>query len=137
MCHSFHTLKMTGTHQEQLIDHLRVLLFFVELNILLYMMISRHRKTAEPSTCPDSITITPNTPKEKEVTEPMVMLWILRREERGCYRTLLDELITTDIPGYRSFTRMEPAFFYLIEERITPPISGSQSPTSGSHWKSD
>ena len=25
MCHSFHTLKMTGTHQEQPIDHLRVL----------------------------------------------------------------------------------------------------------------
>ena len=43
------------------------------------------------------------------------------REERGCYRTLLDELITTDIPGYRNFTRMEPAFFDLIEERITPP----------------
>ena len=41
---------------------------------------------------------------------------------------------------------MEPAFFYLIEERIAhppppphpphpPPNSGSQSPTSGSHWK--
>ena len=41
--------------------------------------------------------------------------------ERGCYRTLLDELITTDIPGYRNFTRMEPAFFYLIVERITHP----------------
>ena len=32
----------------------------------------------------------------------------------------MDELITTDIPGYRNFTRMEPAFFYLIKERITP-----------------
>ena len=44
---------------------------------------------------------------------------------RGCYRTLLDELITTDIPGYRNFTRMEPAFFYLIEERITPHLRKS------------
>ena len=41
--------------------------------------------------------------------------------ERGCYRTLL----TTDIPGYRNFTRMEPAFFYLIEERITPHLRKS------------
>ena len=32
-----------------------------------------------------------------------------------------DELITTDIPGYRNFNMMEPAFFDLIEERITPP----------------
>ena len=47
------------------------------------------------------------------------------REERGCYRTLLDELITTDIPGYRNFTRMKPAFFYLIEERITPNLRKS------------
>ena len=43
------------------------------------------------------------------------------REERGCYRTLLDKLITTDTPGYRNFTRMQPSFFYLIEEGITPP----------------
>ena len=49
------------------------------------------------------------------------MPWILQREKRGCYRTVLDELITIDIPGYRNFTRMEPAFFYLIEERITTP----------------
>ena len=30
---------------------------------------------------------------------------------------LQNTLITTDIPGYRNFTRMEPAFFDLIEER--------------------
>ena len=49
------------------------------------------------------------------------MPWILQRDERGCYRILFDELITTDLLGYRTFTRMEPAFFYLIEEKITPP----------------
>ena len=33
----------------------------------------------------------------------------LNTAERGCYRTLfLDEQITSDIPGYRNFTRMEP-----------------------------
>ena len=55
------------------------------------------------------------------------MPWLLQREERGCYRTLLDELITNDIPGYRNFTRMEPAFFDLIEERITPHLRKSIS----------
>ena len=33
--------------------------------------------------------------------------------------------MTTDIPGYRNFTRMEPAFFYLIEERNTPHLRKS------------
>ena len=55
------------------------------------------------------------------------MPWILQKEERGCYRTLLDELITTDIPGYRNFTRMQPAFFYLIEERIAPHLRKSST----------
>ena len=32
ICHSFHTSKMTGTHQEQLIDHLRLFLVFIEFN---------------------------------------------------------------------------------------------------------
>ena len=36
-----------------------------------------------------------------------------------------DELITTEIPAYRNFTRMEPAIFYLIEERIAPRLRKS------------
>ena len=136
MCHSFDTSKMTGTHQEQLIDHLRVLLFFIELNILLYMIISRHRRQQNSAPAqPASLSPPPPAPRRRRKPQnPWVMPWILQREETGCYRTLLDELITTDIPGYRNFTRMQPAFFDLIEERITP-TSGSQSPTSGSHWK--
>ena len=55
------------------------------------------------------------------------MPWLLQKEERGCYRTLLDELITTDIPGYRNFTRMEPAFLDLIEERITSHLRKSDT----------
>ena len=49
MCHSYHTSKMTGTHQEQQLNHLRVLLFFIELNILLYMIISRHKRQQNPA----------------------------------------------------------------------------------------
>ena len=114
---------MTGTHQEQLIDHLRILMFFIEFNLLLYLIFSH--KTAEPSTCPASITITQHPPppprRRRKPQNQLVLPWILQREERGCYRTLLDELITTDVPGYRNSTRMKPASFDLIEERITSP----------------
>ena len=47
------------------------------------------QKTAEPSTCPASITITPTTPKEKEVIESMGhALDTARREERLLQNTL-------------------------------------------------
>ena len=117
---------MTGTHQEQLLDHLRVLLVFIELNILLYMMISRHRRQQNPAPAKPASPSSPPPPRRRKSQNPWVMPWILQGEERGCYRTLLDELITTDIPGYRNFIRMQPAFFYLIEERITPPPPPSQ-----------
>ena len=122
MCHSFHTSKMTGTHQK---DHLRVLLFFIELNILLYMMISRHRRQQNPTPAQPASPSPPPPPRKRKSQNPWVMPWILQREERGCYRTLLDKFITTDIPGYRNFTRMQPAFFDLIEETITPHLRKS------------
>ena len=124
-CHSFHTSKVTGTHQEQLLDHLRVLLVFLELNILLYIMISRHRRQQNPAPAQPASPPPPPPRKRRKTQNPWVMPWILQREERRCYRTLLDELITTDIPSYRNFTRMEPAFIYLIGERITPHLRKS------------
>ena len=136
MCHSFNTSKMTGAHQEQLLDHLWVLLFFIELNILLYMMISRHRRQQNPAPAQPESSSPPPPPRRRKSQNPWAMSWILQREERVCYRTLLDELITTDIPGFRNFTRMQPAFFYLIEERITPHLRKSIT-HSGSHWKLD
>ena len=115
ICHSFHISKMTGTHQEQLIDHL----VFIEFDFLLYLIFSRHRRQQNPAPAqPPSPSPPPPPPRKRR--NPWVLPWILQREERGCYRTLLGELITTDIPGDRNFTRMEPAFFYLIEGRITP-----------------
>ena len=123
ICHSFHTSKMTGTHQEQLIDHLRIFWVFIEFNFLLYLIFSRHRRQQNPAPAqPASPSPPPPPPRRRRKPQnPWVLPWILQREERGCYRTPLDELISTDIPGYRNLTRMEPAFFYLIEERIAPP----------------
>ena len=109
MCHSF-THLMTGTHQEHLLDHLRVLLFFIELNILLYTIISRNRRQQNPAPAQPASPSPPPPPRRRKPQKPWVMPWILQREERGCYKTLLDELITTYIPGYRKFTRMQPAF---------------------------
>ena len=119
ICDSFPTSKMTETHQEQLVDHLRDFLFFIEFNLSLYLIFSRHRKQQNPAPAqPASPSLQPPAPirrmKPPESRGPS-----LDTAERGCYRTLLDELITTDIPSYRNFTRMEPVFFYLIEERIT------------------
>ena len=108
---------------------------FIELNLFLYVVISTHRRQQNPAPAQPTSPSPPPPRRRRKPQNPWVLPWILQREERGCYRTLLDELITTDIPGYRNFTRMEPVFFYLTEEKITP-TSGSQSPTSGSHWKS-
>ena len=118
---------MTATHQKELFDKLKVLWFFIELNMLLFFMISRHRKQQNPAPAQPAPPSQPQPPPRRRRTpkNPWVMPWILQREQRGCYRTLLDELITTDIPGYRNCTKMEPAFFDLIEERITSHLRKS------------
>ena len=116
--------KMTTTHQVQLLDNLRVLLFFIDLNILLFIIISRHRRQQNPAPAQPAPPPSP-TRRRRKPQNLWVMPWILQKEERGFYRTLMDELITTDIPSHRNFTRMEPAFFDLIEERITPHLRKS------------
>ena len=73
------------------------------------------------------------------------MPWILQREERGCYRTLLDELIATEIPGYRNFARMQPGHdkqiiqrmilqkLNIISQRLKPNSSDVKVQTSHPH----
>ena len=100
---SFHTSKMTGTHQEQLIDHLRV----------------------QTQHLPSQHHHQPHHPEGKGSHRTLGSSPGYCRERREVATEHLDELITSDIPGYRNFTRMEPAFFYLIEERITPHLRKS------------
>ena len=92
---------------------------------MLYLIFSRHRRQQNPAPAQPASPSPPPPRRRRKPQNPWVLPWILQREERGCYRTFLDELITTDIPGYRNFTRTEPAFFYLIEERITPHLRKS------------
>ena len=98
---------------------------FIEFNFLLYLIFSRHRRQQNPAPAQPASPSSPPPKRRRKPQNPWVLPWILQREEKGCYRPLLGELITTNIPGYRNFTRMEPAFFYLIEERITPHLRKS------------
>ena len=88
-------------------------------------MITTHRRQPNPAPAQPASPSPPTPRKRRKPQNPWVLPWILQREARGCYKTLLDELINSDIPGYRNFTRMEPVFFYLIEERITPHLRKS------------
>ena len=94
---------------------------FSELNLFLYVVITTHRRQQNPAPAQRASPSPPPPRRRRKPQYPWVLPWIMQRGERGFYRTLLDELITTDIPGYRNFTRMDPAFFYLIKERTPPP----------------
>ena len=79
MCHSFHTSKITGPHQEQLIDHLSVFLVFIEFNFLLYKIFSRHRRQQNPAPAqPASPSPPPLAPRRRRKPQnPWVLPWIL------------------------------------------------------------
>ena len=96
------------------------LFVFIEFNFLLYMVFSTHRRQQNPTPAQPASPSPPPPRRRRKLQNLWVLPWILQREERGCYRTLLDKLIT---PG--NFTRVEPAFFYLIEERISPSLRKS------------
>ena len=98
---------------------LRVLLYFkILFNILICVMICRQKRThLNPGPVPTLQP--PSQPKEKtKATKPWVMPWILQRQEKGCYSSVLPDLIHTDIPGYQNFVRLPPAFYDLIKEHI-------------------
>ena len=124
--HSFITVKITATNQDELFDKFRLLLVFIKLNICYFSSLFLYtKKKTEPSTCPARTTAPAPTTKEEEATESMG--YALDTSKRGCHRILLDELITTDIPGCQNFIRMPPAFFDLIEERINNCLKKSHT----------
>ena len=47
--HSFITAKMPATHQDELFDKFRVLLVFIELNLLCFIIISRQKRQQNPA----------------------------------------------------------------------------------------
>ena len=49
--------------------------------------------------------------------------WILQRDDRGAYTTIMQELYETDIPGFRNFICMTPEFFEMLKERLAPRLT--------------
>ena len=51
-----------------------------------------------------------------------VKLWLNRRNELGCYNTLMHELRTEEIEEYKKFLRLTPALFDELLELIETDI---------------
>ena len=121
MCHSFHTAKMIATHQDELFDKLRVLWFFIELNIFCHDF--KTQNTTEPSTCPVRTTTTTTAPtmEKEEATESMGYTletgsYIETLINRGSYtslqyhwrvgRTTICKFVPSSAkPSYKNFNR--------------------------------
>ena len=81
-------------------------------------MICRQRRTHLKAGQPPAIQPAPR--RRRKPPNHWVMPWILQRQETGCYRKLLANLIHTDIPEYQNFVRTPLAF--LPHRRMhTPP----------------
>ena len=113
-----------ASHHRDFTHHLRVILVFIEFNILICILMDRQKRThlnpAPPPVIQPQVQPQPQSaPRRRRKPEnSWVMPWILQRQEKGCYSNLLADLIHTDMPGYQNFVRMTPGFFYLIEECI-------------------
>ena len=111
---------MPATHHREFLQKLRVLLIFIEFNILIFIMICTERRTHLNPGPPPVLHPAPQSQpqsdprRRRKPQNPWVVPWILQRQEKGCYNNLLTDLIHTDIPGYHNFVRMQPAFFYLF-----------------------
>ena len=119
---------MPASHHRYIIPYLRVILVFIEFNILICILMGRQRRT-HLIPAPSVALQTPPQPQPQPAPRR-------RRKQPNpwvtpCYSNLLTDLIHTYIPGYQNFVRMPPAFFYLIEERIR--LTSRQPPISGSH----
>ena len=115
---------MPAPHHRHLRQKHVVPLFFLQYNILIFIMIDRQKRNQLNPGPPPALQPAPQpqpqpVPRRKrKPPNPWVMPWIFQREEKGYHRTLLADLIQTDIPGYNNFVRMQPAFFDFIEECI-------------------
>ena len=66
----------------------------------------------------------PPPPTRRKPLNPLIILWILQREQKGCYRTFQADLIQTDIPGYQNLSGCQQ-HFRPIKEHIHHQIKKS------------
>ena len=91
------------------------------------MICRQKRKNLNPGPAPALQAVPAPEPqppaRRRKPPNPWIMPWILQTEERGCYRTLLADLIQTDIPVYQNFVRMPPIFFLTSLRNAYTPTS--------------
>ena len=121
---------MPATHHRDFINQLRVLLVFIEFDILICILMGRQRTThlnpaPSPVIQPPAQPQLQTVPGRRKPLNQWVMSLILQRREKGCYSNPLANIIHPDITGYQNFVRMPPAFFDLIKEHIHHHIKKS------------
>ena len=100
------------------------MLVFIELNILIFILLWRQKRThqnpgpalaIQPAPSPQP---PPPSRRRRKRQNSWVMPWILQRQEKGCHRNLLPDFIQTNSSGYQNFVRMPTAVFDLIQDCI-------------------
>ena len=113
---------MPATHKRDFLQKLRILLFFIEFNIWIFIMLCRQKTThLDPGPAPalqPAPSPQPPARRRRKPPNPWVMPWIFQREERGCYRTLWPTSYRVKSDASRILLGCHPHFFYLNDECI-------------------
>ena len=113
---------MPATLHRNFLHKLTVLLFFIEFNILICIMIGKqktHLNSSSPAIqSPPQLHLQPVPRRRRKPSNPWVLPLIFQRQEKGCYSNLLGDIIHTEIPGYQDFVRMPPTY---LTSTYTPP----------------
>ena len=90
---------------------------FIQLHILMYLLFLL-RPQQPPPAAPPLPPPPPAVQRPRRRHNMWVRPWLLQREERGTYHSIMAELYATDIPGFTNFMRMTPEFFEMIKTRL-------------------
>ena len=105
----------------QLQQQLRAFLVFIQLHIMMYLLFLCRSQQPPPSAPPPPPPPARQRPRRKQ--NMWVRPWLLQREERAAYHSIMAELYATDIPGFTNFMRMTPEIFEMIKTRLEPHLA--------------
>ena len=100
----------------QLQQQLRVILVFIQLDILMYLIFLCRPQQPPPAPPPPP----PARQRPRRRHNMWDRPWLLQREERWAY---LYDLYVTDIPGFTNYMRNTPEFFEIIKTRLEPHLA--------------
>ena len=102
----------------QLQQQFRAFLVFIQLHILMYLLFLCRPQQPPPAPPPP-----PARQRPRRSQNMWVRPWLLQREERGAYHSIMAELYATDIPGFTNFMRKTLKFFEMIKTRLEPRLA--------------